>query len=202
MRAAVTHINLLENAQPRHWLAWALVVLMALSMIGSAGYGLALRSAASAAEHQRDDVAEQVKQVQSRIAALSGQQAKTAGALALRDEVNALQPQVQAARALTTAVGGAQGGRSEDLSRTLDVVGAVNEPGLWLTALNVTAGGKRLELQGEAHNAATVLRYAQRANLALKPLALRLDTLEVQPAAVHDGAVPAASSGAVSFRLN
>ena len=29
-----------------------------------------------------------------------------------------------------------------------------NEPGLWLTALTVSAGGKRMELHGEARNGA------------------------------------------------
>ena len=75
----------------------------------------------------------------------------------------------------------------------------LNEPGLWLTALTVSAGGKRMELHGEARNGASVLRFARRANESLQPLTLHLDSLELQPAA--GGSASAAGSGAVSFRL-
>jgi hypothetical protein len=44
-----------------------------------------------------------------------------------------------------------------------------------------------------------VLRFARRANESLRPLTMRLDSLEMQPAAA--GAASAAGISAVSFRL-
>jgi hypothetical protein len=205
MRAPVAHINLLERSGPAHWVAWATAGSFALSVLGAVIYGVHVRGAAEAAVRQRDDVAAQITQVQARMAALNGEKTKSAGAQSLRGELDALQPQMQAARALSSAVGGALGGKSEEFSRTLHLVGTVSEPGLWLTTMNVSAGGKRLEVQGEARSAAAVLKYAQRANEALKPLLLRLDNLELQPANAANAAYASAGGappGTVSFRLN
>lgn len=199
MTAPVVHINLLQRTAKLPTVPLALVALLALTLLGTAYHASELRAEAQAALRQRDDVARQVKDVQARMAALSGQQAKSATALALRKEVDALQPQAQAARALNDAVRAVEGGRTEEFARAMTAMAGLQEPGLWLTAMTVSAGGKRLEVQGEANNGAAVLRYARRANQLLQPFALRLDTLEMQPKAA--GAT-AAGTGAVSFRLN
>jgi len=200
MKTAVTHINLLQRTAPAHTVAWALAALLALTVIGMLYYGSQVRSLAQEAMRRRDDVALQLKQLQARIAALNGEQAKNADALALRNEIDALQPQAQAAQALIDALRTAEGGRTDEFTRALTVMTGVNEPGLWLTTLTVSSGGKRLELQGEARNGASVLRFARRANESLQPLTLRLDSLEMQPAA--GGAASGAGTGAVSFRLH
>jgi hypothetical protein len=57
-----------------------------------------------------------------------------------------------------------------------------------------------MELQGQASNGASVLRYARRANESLQPLTLHLDTLELQPATGVAGSGAGAGAG-VSFRL-
>jgi hypothetical protein len=199
MRASVTHINLLQRSAPVHTVAWALAALLFLTVIGSVVHGSQLRAQAQEAVGRRDDVAQQLKQVQARLAIQSGEQAKSATALALRKDVDALQPQAQAAQALIDAVRNAEGGRTDEFARPLTAMTGLSEPGLWLTALTVSAGGKRLELQGEARNGASVLRFARRANESLQPLTLHLDSLELQPAT--GGAASGAGSGAVSFRL-
>ncbi len=199
MTAPVTHINLLQRAGLVHTVAAALAALLVLSVLGMVLYGGKLRDQAQGAERQRNDVAAQLKQVKERMAVQSGEQAKSAGAQALRKEIDALQPQAQAAQALVEAVRTVQGGRSDEFARALLAMTGLNEPGLWLTALTVGSAGKRLELQGQANNGAAVLRYARRANESLQPLAIRLDSLEMQPAAA--GAASAAAGGAVSFKL-
>ena len=199
MTAPVVHINLLQRTAKVPTVPLALAALLALTLLGTAYHASELRAEAQEALHRRDEVARQVKDVQARMAALSGQQAKSATAQALRKEVDALQSHAQAARALNNAVRAVEGGRSAEFARAMTVMAGLNEPGLWLTALTVSAGGKRLELQGEANHGAAVLRYARRANESLQPFALRLDSLEMQPKAA--GAA-AAGIGAVSFRLN
>ena len=149
--------------------------------------------------HRRDDMAQQLKQVQARLAIQNGEQVKSATAVALRKEVDALQPQAQLAQALIDAVRNAEGGRTDEFARPLAAMTGLNEPGLWLTALTLSASGKRLELQGQASNGASVLRYARRANESLQSLTLHLDSLELQPAT--GVAAPGASNGMVSFRL-
>lgn len=199
MRPPVTHINLLQRSAPAHTVAWALAALLAMTVVGAVVHGSQLRSQAQEAMRRRDDVAQQLKQVQARLAMQSGEQAKSATALALHKEVDALQPQARVAQALIDAVRNAEGGRTDEFARPLAAMTGLNEPGLWLTALTVSAGGKRMELHGEARNGASVLRFARRANESLQPLTLHLDSLELQPAAA--GSASAAGSGAVSFRL-
>jgi len=199
VRPPVTHINLLQRTAPRHTAAWALAALLALSVVGTVVHGSRLRSQAQEAMHRRDDMAQQLKQVQARLAIQNGEQVKSATAVALRKEVDALQPQAQLAQALIDAVRNAEGGRTDEFARPLAAMTGLNEPGLWLTALTLSASGKRLELQGQASNGVSVLRYARRANESLQSLTLHLDSLELQPAT--GVAAPGASNGMVSFRL-
>ena len=197
MTAPVAHINLLQRTAPAHTTARGLAALLALTVIGMLYYGSQVRSLAQEAVHQRDDVAQRLKRSQARMSALTGEQARNAEALAVQREIDALQPQAQAAQALIDAVG-IEAGRTEEFARALAAMTGVNEPGLWLTSLTVGAGGKKLELKGEARSGALVLRFARRANESLQSLTLHLDSLEVQPAAV---AASGAGAGAVSFRL-
>jgi hypothetical protein len=198
MKAPVTHINLLQRTAPAHTAAWTLAALLALTVVGTAVYGSKLRSQAREAMNRRDDVAQQLKQVQARLAIQNGEQVKSAATLSLRKEVDALQPQAQLAQTLIDAARNVEGGRTDVFARPLAAMTGLNEPGLWLTALTLSAGGKRLELQGQASNGASVLRYARRANESLQPLTLHLDTLELQPAAVVAGS---GAGAGVSFRL-
>ncbi len=198
MRLPVTHINLLQRTAPAHTAAWTLAALLALTVVGAAVHGSRLRSQAQEATSRRDDVAQQLKQVQARLAVQNGEQVKSAATLTLRKEVDALQPQAQLAQTLIDAARRVEGGQTDVFARPLAAMTGLNEPGLWLTALTLSAGGKRLELQGQASNGASVLRFARRANESLQPLTLHLDSLEVQPASV---AASGAGAGAVSFRL-
>lgn len=199
MRVPVTHINLLQRTAPAHTAAWTLAALLALTVVGTAVHGSKLRSQAQEAMRQRDDVAQQLKLVQARLAVQNGEQVKSVTAVALRKEVDALQPQARLAQALIDAARHVEGGRTDEFARPLVAMTGLNEPGLWLTALTLSAGGKRMELQGQASNGASVLRYARRANESLQPLTLHLDTLELQPAA--GVAASGAGAGVVSFRL-
>ena len=199
MRLSVTHINLLQRTAPAHTAAWALAALLALTIVGTVVHGSQLRSQAQEAMRRRDDVVQQLKQVQARLAIQNGEQVKSATTLALRKEVDAMQPQAQLAQALIDAVRHVEGGRTDEFARPLAAMTGLNEPGLWLTALTLSASGKRLELQGQASNGASVLRFARRANESLQSLTLHLDSLEVQPAA--GAATSGAGTGAVSFRL-
>jgi len=201
VRPPITHINLLQRTAAVHTVSWALALSLALTVIGTVVHGSRLRSQSNEAIRQRDDVAQQLKQLQSRMAIQSGEQAKSVAALALRKEADVLQPQAQVAQALIDAVRNAEGGRTDEFARPLAAMTGLNEPGLWLTALTVSAGGKRLELQGEANNGASVLRFARRANESLQPLTMRLDSLELQPTA-GAAAASGAGTGAVSFHLH
>lgn len=200
MTAPVTHINLLQRSAPAHTVALALAGLLTVTVLGSLVHGSQVRSQAQEAARRRDEVAQQLKAVQERLAIQSGAKATSAAAEALRKEADALRPQAQAAQALIDEVRKAEGGRTDEFARPLVAVTRLNEPGLWLTSLVVSAGGNRLELQGEARSGASVLRFARRANESLQPLPLRLDSLELQPAVA--GAASDASAGAVSFRLH
>jgi hypothetical protein len=198
MSAHVAHINLLQRTAPAHTTAWAMAALLVVTLIGMTYYGSQVRSAASEATQRRDAAAQQLKQMQAQLSALSGAQAKNAGAIALRKEVDAMQPDALAAQALIDALRN-EGGRADEFGRALTALTGVNEPGLWLTTLMVSSGGKKVELQGEARTGASVLRFARRANASLQPLTLRLDSLEMQPAnATGAAALP---TGTVSFRL-
>ena len=196
MTTPVAHINLLQRTAPAHTTAWGLVGLLAITVIGMLYYGNQVRSLAQEAVHRRDAVAQQLKQSQARMSALSGEQARNADALSMQRDIDALQAQAQTAQALIDAVG-TEAGNTDEFARALEAMTGVNEPGLWLTSLSVGAGGRKLELKGEARSGALVLRFARRANESLRPLTMRLNSLEMQPAA----AASAPGISAVSFRL-
>jgi len=196
MTTPVVHINLLQRTTPAHTTAWGLVGLLAITVIGMLYYGNQVRSLAQEAVHRRDAVAQQLKQSQARMSALSGEQARNADALSMQRDIDALQAQAQTAQALIDAVG-TEAGNTDEFARALEAMTGVNEPGLWLTSLSVGAGGRKLELKGEARSGALVLRFARRANESLRPLTMRLNSLEMQPAA----AASAPGISAVSFRL-
>jgi hypothetical protein len=200
MKAPVTHINLLQRSAPAHAVLWTLVAVLALTLIGALYYGSQVRARAQEAQRQRDDVAAQVKDVQARMAAQTGQQARSAQSVELRKELDALQPQAQVAKALMDAVRGSEGGRTGEFVRALPRIANLNEPGLWLTGLAVGANGRPFELRGSANSGASVLRYARRVNDSLQPLAVRLDSLELQPVTAT-GAASGADAGWVTFRL-
>jgi hypothetical protein len=205
MSAPVTHINLLQRTGPVRYMSWAVGGMLVAIVGGISLHGTQLWSVANAAASRRDALTQEIKQVQNRLATIKGEQATTARSLALRKEVDALQPRAQAAQVMVQLLGASEGGRSEDFARVLAAVSGVNEQGLWLTGLTLSAGGRKLELQGEAQNGAAVLRYARRTNESLKPLTLRTDTLELQPPSGNAGggaaAGNAAAGGAISFRL-
>ena len=199
MRPAVAHINLLQRSGPARTVTWSLAALLAVTMVAMFYYGSRLQEDSRRATQRRDEVAQQLKLVQARMAVERGEQEKNASTLALRKEIEALQPQAQAAQALIDATRGANAGQADEFGRALAAITGVTEPGLWLTALTVSEAGKRLELFGEARNGASVLRFSRRANESLQPLALRLGSLEMKPAA--GGASSAPTAGAVSFHL-
>lgn len=197
--ATVTHINLLQPRAATRAVGKSLAALLALALAGVAYHGVGLSSAAGQAGRERDALAQQVAQAKAGIAAQRSRQAQSAGVLQLRQEVDALKPQAQAAQALANAVRNAEGGRADTFLQALGALAGVKESGLWLTALKVADAGRRLEVQGVASNGAAVLRFARRANELLMPLGARLDSLEMQPLA--QGGAPGAQAGAVSFQL-
>ena len=201
MKAPVTHINLLQRAAPAHPVGWAMVALLVLTTIGLVYHGIQVRAQAREATRLRDNVAQQLKSAQQRMAIQTGEQVKSAQAIALRKEIDALQPQSQVAQALIDAMQSGGSGQPEQFANTMTAMTGLSQPGLWLTVMTISAGGKRLELQGTASNGMAVLRYASRANETLRPLTLHLDGLEMQPAA-PGAAASAPDAGTVSFRLH
>jgi hypothetical protein len=181
MTTPVAHINLLQRTAPAHTTAWGLAALLALTVIGMLYYGSQVRSLAQEAVHRarrRGAAAQAVAGAHERADRRAGQECRRA-VRAARDRRAAAAG--QAAQALIDAVG-IEAGRTEEFARALAAMTGVNEPGLWLTSLTVGAGGKKLELKGEARSGALVLRFARRANESLRPLTMRLDSLEMQPA--------------------
>lgn len=201
MRPQVAHINLLQKTAPSYTVGPAFAVVLAVSLGALGWYGQHTWSAMREATVRRDAMAQEAKDLQARIAALSGEQQKNAAALALRQEIDELRPQAQAAQAFSEAVKAAGGGRSQDFGRALAVLTGTTEPGLWFTGLNVLAGGRKLEVRGEARDGAVVLRFARKVNNALKPLQLQLDQLDVQPLNRGTGS-GTEGSGPVAFTLN
>ncbi len=195
MTAPVTHINLLARTSPVRVVALALAGVLAATLAGAGWYGTTLWSRARAAEAQRDALVSQITQIQGRLAAIGRAQASSARSIALRSEIEALQVDAKAAQELLSVVRADEGGRAEDFSNALGAVSRVKEPGLWLTGLQLTSGGRRVELQGQARDGPSVLRYARNTNQSLQPLAVHLDSLEVQGGAGKD-----AAGGSLTFR--
>lgn len=195
MNNAMTYINLLKREAPSRSAAWSLAAVMVLTLGTLLLYGSGLRTDAAQAQARADGVTQQLKDLQARMALQTGEQAKAASAKALREEIDALKPQAEAAQTLVEALRATDVGRTDEFMRALLAMTRLKEPGLWLTSVSVGNTGKRLELKGEAQNGGSVLRFAHRANEAVQPLSLRMDTLDVAPSTNPQ-------SGPVSFTLN
>jgi len=200
MATNVVHINLIQRSGPRYTVGWALLGVLTLTLAGLGWYGHGIWAGYAAATARRDSVAAELRQAQARLADLDNRKARSADALALRAQVDALEPQAQAARALLSALKSGDGGDGPALGRCLAAIREMNDRGAWLTSVTLSAGGKQMELQGEGQSGAAVLRFARRANDAVSPLSIRLDHLEMQP--VESSATSRAVRGTVSFRLN
>lgn len=199
MRTAVTHINLLQKSTPRHLVGPAFVLLAGVTLTVLTYTGFQAYATQAAVAKQRDSLQKQALDMQAAIAAMNGAQQKNAAAIALRKEVETLQPAAQAAQAFLQGVQSASQGRSEDFARALAVLTRSSEPGLWLTSVKLVSGGTKLEVRGEARDGASVLRYARKVNDALRPLGLRMDQLAVLGPNANG---PAAAGGAVTFVLS
>ncbi len=202
-RHPVTHINLLERRTFSLSVGAMLGLALGSTLLGLFLYGRTVMPPAWEASRRNDQMAAQIREAQGRLTAITGEQTRNARAVGLRQEIDALQPEAQAARALAAAVRGAEGGRAEDMGRALTAAVGTVESGLWLTGVTVDKGGKGMEIQGQAASGASVLRYARRTNEELDRMALRLDRLEMLPAN-SAGSVPGAppATGSVLFKLN
>lgn len=204
MTPVVAHINLLRRGAPVHLVSLSLAAILAVTLVGLVVRGGGVLTDAAAVGAERDTAAQQLGQLRAQVVAANDERARNAGALALRKEIEALQPQAVVAQALIEALQGAEGGRAERFNQALDTLGRTAEPGLWLSAVTIAASGRQLEISGGARSGAVVLRFAQRVNDALRPQGLRLDGLEIQPAApaVAPGATAAPAAGSdVTFRM-
>lgn len=206
MTRQTLHINLLQRQQPQFMVAWSIAGLLAITVLLLAIMGRADWQRYAQATASREATDQQLAGLQKQFDALNAQKARSADALALRAEVDALKPQAAVAQALSRALGNADADRSQEFSRGLQALVGAMEPGLWLTGVTVSSNGRKIELQGLAASGATVLRFARRVNEALEPLTLRLDTLELQPAGANNGnnngGAAAGAAVAVSFRLS
>ena len=189
-----------QGTGPTFTVGWWLAGASVATLLVVAVYGTQLWSATGAVGHQREAQAAQLQQLKGQIQALTEQRARAAGTHALRQEVEVLGPQAVAARGLVDALRASTSG-GETLGQTLAAVAGVSEPGLWMTHLQLSDGGRVVDVQGGAREAAVALRYARRVNDALAPQGLRLDHLELQPARPAQGASAAQATG-LGFHLN
>lgn len=202
MATPTSHNNLLQRSGPRYLVAWSVAGALALTLalLGVVGSGEWQRYAKAGA--RRDATALQLRQAQQRLDALNQQKVRSADALALRAEIDALRPRAQLAQAMTQVLGQSERDRSEPFVGALVALAGVQVPGVWLTGITVADGGRKLELQGNGANGAGVLQFARRVNALLQPRALRLDSLELRPLGTAAAATPAAGSvDGVSFQL-
>lgn len=197
MKTPVVHVNLLQKTAPRHTVGPAFLALLVATLASLGWYASGIWHDGAAALVERDALARQATDLQARIAALASEQERNAGAIALRKEIEQLQWHAQGSKALVEALRNSAAGRSEDFARALSALAGTAESGVWLTGVDVQNGGTKLQVRGEARDSASVLRFARRVNEALRGLSLRMDQLEIQPAARTAGAGPA--TGLVAF---
>lgn len=111
----------------------------------------------------------------------------------LEQEIATLRPRAEAAQQVLGKL--AELGSRDGYSPHLAALASVGEDGLWLTAIEIHAGGKSVSLSGQALDQAAVLRY-------LKKLNARFADLHVEFRALELATAGKGAPGAVTFRIN
>jgi hypothetical protein len=118
-------------------------------------------------------------------------------------EIEALKVRSKAGEDLLSRLPNEANGGAQGYAAHMKTLAQISEKGIWLTALNITDGGKKVSLEGRSLRADAVLAYAKRANAQFSPLGVRFTSLELTPPVpVKDGDKDkAAATPVVSFKL-
>jgi cell division protein FtsB len=155
-----------------------------------------LRNAVSAGERK---LSENTNAIQS----LQRQKDARGNAESLTAEIAALKPRVDAVSQLVKDLKSGSLGSPEGFARYFGSLGSASEPGLWVTNVTITKGGRAVSISGRAMRNESVMQYARRLNEAFKPYGVNFDTLEMTPEAVQPSGAPGKPVLAtVAFKLS
>jgi Tfp pilus assembly protein PilN len=197
----VAQMNLLMRPkQPMGMALWALG-LMAVVLVGLAGYAWQLRAGVQSQQAELDQGVQQLAQVKNEIEAIRQREGTDAEVEALNKQVADLKPRAEGVKSLVDSLRTASLGRPEGYSDYLERLARISDPELWVTSVAVLDGGRRVEITGRALRNEAVVRYAKRLNESFEPLGVKFNALEMTPEfpAQTKGAVV---GGTINFRLS
>lgn len=125
-----------------------------------------------------------------------------------RKEIAELRSKVEANRELLAQFDKGEIGSRVGHSRALGAIATANEKGLWLTSLDITKGGQRFVVSGNAYDSDSVLRFSRRLNDAMESHAIdfRFSGVEIAKSGVAAtparGQTSATTVDVIRFTLN
>lgn len=141
----------------------------------------------------------QMRQQAEQNRALLNERLKRAGA-GPDTELEALKAKAESAKAMLAKLD--ELGSSIGHSRRFSALGSVSEPGVWLTAIEITRNGKALAIAGRALDQDSVMRYAEKLGNRFAPEGIVFRGVDVTPENAAPGKTAIAGQpDAYNFRI-
>jgi hypothetical protein len=190
-------INLLQRRAKTSTTPWGSLAAIVAIIVVIVMYG-------SSTTSRTTKLKEQVGAGEGRVAQLrkTMQTARTAeqprdSVAAIDAELAELRPRAQAAGELVGNIRRGEVGTTEGFSKQLALLSTVAREDIWITALEISRGGKEMVVTGRALGNEQAVQYARRLNEMYEPFGVQFRSIELKP----DPLLPAGAPPTMLFKL-
>ncbi len=195
-------INLLQRTRkPIGSALWAIAVLLVL-LLALLVYDKVLRQQSAELRQQILAGERQLLQTKAALAAMGARSTANADSTGVSAEIDALKSRLALARQWGELISSGSLGSPAGYVQHFNTLASVPEPGLWLTSVQISDGGKLVNLGGRALQSEAVLRYAEKLNQAFGTQGVQFNSVEMTPEdLVRSGEAGKPLLSSVNFRL-
>jgi hypothetical protein len=195
-------INLLQRTRKPIGSALAAIALLFVLLLVLLGYDSVLRQQTTELRQQVLASERQLQQAKAALAALGARNSVNTAPASVKTELDALKSRLALARQWGELINSGSLGSPNGYAKHLNTLASVPEPGLWLTSVLISDGGKLVNLGGRALQSEAVLRYAEKLNQAFGTQGVQFNSVEMTPEdLVRSGEAGKPLLSSVNFRL-
>ena len=195
-------INLLRRAHKPIGSALAAIAVLLVLLLGLLAYASVLRTQTAALQQEVQATERQLQQAKAALMALSARTTAPANAVSVDGEIEALKSRLALAQQWSELISNGSLGSPDGFSSHFRTLNSMSEPGLWLTNVQISDAGKRVNLGGRSLKGESVLRYAEKLNHAFSAQGVQFTAVEMTPEdLVRSGDAGKTLLSSVNFRL-
>ena len=195
-------INLLRRAHKPIGSALAAIAVLLVLLLGLLAYASVLRTQTAALQQEVQAGERQLQQTKAALMALSARTTAPGNAASVDGEIEALKSRLALAQQWSELISNGSLGSPDGFSSHFRTLNSMSEPGLWLTNVQISDAGKRVNLGGRSLKGESVLRYAEKLNYAFSAQGVQFTAVEMTPEdLVRSGDAGKTLLSSVNFRL-